>query len=38
MNGRDKSQVTTILGNSVISKIEGYKIFKMMSNREYRLW
>lgn len=38
MNGRDKSQVTSILGNSIISKIEGYKTFKMMSNREYILW
>ena len=34
-NGGNKSQVTTILGDSILSKIEGYRICKKLNNKKY---
>lgn len=35
VNGGNKSQVTTILGDSILSKIEGYRICKKLNNKKY---
>ena len=35
VNGGNKSQVTTILGDSLISKIEGYRVSKKLNNTKH---
>ena len=35
VNGGNKSQVTTILGDSLISQIEGYRVSKKLNNTKH---